>query len=92
MIATFANGTLSKPTSDRRDGVHSRVRSQFINDGEPVNRGYTIWRGTSPIHTCCDYRRRLELSFTDVESVSDWSSGLGRTGWWAQRTRIRRIS
>jgi salicylate hydroxylase len=50
MIATFANGrSVEADFLIGADGVHSRVRAQFINDGEPLNRGYTIWRGTSPI-------------------------------------------
>lgn len=27
------------------DGVHSVVRKHIINDGEPIFRGYNIWRG-----------------------------------------------
>ena len=84
MIATFANG--SSVESDfliGADGVHSRVRAQFINDGEPVNRGYTIWRGTSPITPAAIspgigmelYGRGKRFGIGPV--------GLGRTGWWA---------
>ena len=27
------------------DGIHSEVRKHIINDGEPIFRGYNIWRG-----------------------------------------------
>lgn len=27
------------------DGIHSAVRKHIINDGEPIFRGYSIWRG-----------------------------------------------
>ena len=27
------------------DGIHSEVRKHIINDGEPIFRGYSIWRG-----------------------------------------------
>ena len=31
------------------DGIHSQVRSQVLGDGEPVYRGYTVWRGISSV-------------------------------------------
>ena len=50
IVATFTNGhTVEADFLIGADGIHSRVRSQFINDGDPIRRGYTIWRGTSPI-------------------------------------------
>ena len=49
MIATFANGqSVEADFLIGADGIHSRVRAQFINDGDPIDRGYTIWRGISP--------------------------------------------
>ncbi|HKG60529.1 MAG TPA: FAD-dependent monooxygenase [Pyrinomonadaceae bacterium] len=84
MIATFANGnSVESDFLIGADGVHSRVRAQFINDGEPVNRGYTIWRGTSPITPAAIppgigmelYGRGKRFGIGPV--------GLGRTGWWA---------
>lgn len=29
------------------DGIHSKVRQYIINDGNPMDRGYTIWRGVT---------------------------------------------
>ncbi|HEX5601689.1 MAG TPA: FAD-dependent monooxygenase [Pyrinomonadaceae bacterium] len=84
MIATFANGnSVESDFLIGADGVHSRVRAQFINDGEPLNRGYTIWRGTSPITPAAIppgvgmelYGRGKRFGIGPV--------GLGRTGWWA---------
>ncbi|HEY4423425.1 MAG TPA: FAD-dependent monooxygenase [Pyrinomonadaceae bacterium] len=84
MIATFANGnSVESDFLIGADGVHSRVRAQFINDGEPVSRGYTIWRGTSPITPAAIppgvgmelYGRGKRFGIGPV--------GLGRTGWWA---------
>src|SRR6185437_7600407 len=50
MMASFTNGqTVEAGFLIGADGVHSRVRSQFINDGEPIKYGYTIWRNKSPI-------------------------------------------
>jgi len=84
MIATFANGrSVESEFLIGADGVHSRVRAQFINDGEPLNRGYTIWRGTSPVTPAAIpsgigmelYGRGKRFGIGPV--------GLGRTGWWA---------
>jgi 2-polyprenyl-6-methoxyphenol hydroxylase-like FAD-dependent oxidoreductase len=84
MIATFANGnSVEAEILIAADGIHSRVRSQFINDGDPVNRGYTIWRGTSPTTPLAIppgtgiefYGRGKRFGVGPV--------GLGRTGWWA---------
>lgn len=84
MIATFANGnSVESDFLIGADGVHSRVRAQFINDGEPLSRGYTIWRGTSPITPPAIppgigmelYGRGKRFGIGPV--------GLGRTGWWA---------
>ncbi|HEU5132702.1 MAG TPA: FAD-dependent monooxygenase, partial [Pyrinomonadaceae bacterium] len=84
MFATFLNGhSVEADFLIGADGVHSRVRAQFINDGEPLNRGYTIWRGTSPItpdeippFTGMElYGRGRRFGIGPV--------GLGRTGWWA---------
>lgn len=84
VIATFANGnSVESDFLIGADGVHSRVRAQFLNDGEPVSRGYTIWRGTSPITPAAIppgigmelYGRGKRFGIGPV--------GLGRTGWWA---------
>jgi 2-polyprenyl-6-methoxyphenol hydroxylase-like FAD-dependent oxidoreductase len=84
MIATFANGQFVEADFlIGADGIHSRVRAQFIDDGDPVFRGYTVWRGTSPItpHAIPPaagveiYGRGKRFGIGPV--------GLGRTGWWA---------
>ena len=84
MIATFANGkSVEADFLIGADGIHSDVRAQFINDGEPVYRGYTVWRGISPgmpnqIHSATAielYGRGKRFGIGPV--------GLGRVGWWA---------
>ncbi len=84
MIATFANGrSIEADFLIGADGIHSRMRSQFINDGEPIYRGYTIWRGTSETTPAAIppaigielYGRGKRFGIGPV--------GLGRTGWWA---------
>ncbi|HSE18526.1 MAG TPA: FAD-dependent monooxygenase [Pyrinomonadaceae bacterium] len=84
IVASFANGhTVEADFLIGADGIHSRVRSQLINDGDPIQRGYTIWRGTSPITPSAIppgvgielYGRGKRFGIGPV--------GLGRTGWWA---------
>lgn len=84
MIATFANGrSIEADFLIAADGIHSRVRAQFINDGEPIDRGYTVWRGISatvptgiPPATAIEfYGRGKRFGIGPV--------GLGRVGWWA---------
>jgi len=84
MISTFANGrSVESDFLIGADGVHSRVRAQFLNDGEPLNRGYTIWRGTSPITPAAiPPRIGMEL-YGRGKRFGIGPVGLGRTGWWA---------
>lgn len=84
MIATFANGnSIEADFLIGADGIHSDVRAQFINDGEPVDRGYTVWRGISP------HVPNQILPATAIELHGRGKRfgigpvGLGRLGWWA---------
>jgi len=84
MIAKFANGrSVEADFMIAADGVHSRVRAQFINDGDPINRGYTIWRGTSPVTpSAIPPATGIEL-YGRGKRFGVGPVGLGRTGWWA---------
>lgn len=84
MIATFANGgTIDADFLIGADGIHSRVRSQFINDGEPIDRGYTIWRGISAtIPNAIPPATAIELQGRG-KRFGIGPVGLGRVGWWA---------
>ena len=84
MIATFANGrSIEADFLIGADGIHSRVREQFLNDGAPVDRGYTLWRGISakapraiPPATAIEFQGR-------GKRFGIGPVGLGRVGWWA---------
>jgi len=84
MIANFANGHSTEADFlIGADGIHSRVREQFLNDGPPVDRGYVVWRGISPTSptgippaTAIEFHGRGKRF--GVGPV-----GLGRLGWWA---------
>jgi 2-polyprenyl-6-methoxyphenol hydroxylase-like FAD-dependent oxidoreductase len=84
MMATFANGdSVEADFLIGADGIHSRVRSQLINDGDPIRRGYTIWRGTSPISPpAIPPATGIEL-YGHGKRFGIGPVGLGRTGWWA---------
>ncbi|HKY29939.1 MAG TPA: FAD-dependent monooxygenase [Pyrinomonadaceae bacterium] len=65
------------------DGLHSAVRAQAFNDGEPAGCGYIAWRGVS------DFRPLSLTPGTAIEihglgkRFGIGPVGLGRVGWWA---------
>ena len=84
LIANFANGhSIEADFLIGADGIHSRVRAQFINDGEPVHRGYNVWRGISPaVPTAIPAATAIEIHGRG-KRFGIGPVGLGRVGWWA---------
>lgn len=84
IIASFADGdSIEADFLIAADGIHSRVRAQFINDGDPIERGYTIWRGISPMTlSAVPPGTALEL-YGRGKRFGIGPIGLERTGWWA---------
>jgi 2-polyprenyl-6-methoxyphenol hydroxylase-like FAD-dependent oxidoreductase len=65
------------------DGLHSRVRAQLLEDGEPVYRGYTVWRGVARLeHEALAAGTASEI-YGEGQRFGVGPVGLGRTGWWA---------
>ncbi|HZT57700.1 MAG TPA: FAD-dependent monooxygenase [Pyrinomonadaceae bacterium] len=65
------------------DGIHSRARTQLLGDGEPVYRGYTVWRGIAKIeHESLLPETAMEF-YGSGQRFGVGPVGLGRTGWWA---------
>lgn len=84
IIASFANShSIEADFLIGADGVHSDVRAQLLNDGEPIHRGYTVWRGISP--ACppgIPPATAIELHGRG-KRFGIGPVGLGRVGWWA---------
>lgn len=67
------------------DGLHSRARAEALNDGQPIYRGYTVWRGIADFTpTELEPATALEI-FERGQRFGIGPVGLGRTGWWATR-------
>jgi 2-polyprenyl-6-methoxyphenol hydroxylase-like FAD-dependent oxidoreductase len=84
LVATFANGRSTEADFlIGADGIHSRVRAQLINDGDPIFRGYTVWRGISPtVPTSVPPATAIEIHGVG-KRFGIGPVGLGRVGWWA---------
>ena len=84
MIATFANGhEIEADSLIGADGIHSHVRAKLINDGEPIYRGYTVWRGISPVApSAIATAAAIEIQGRG-KRFGIGPVGLGRIGWWA---------
>lgn len=84
VFATFTNGqTVAADFLIGADGIHSDVRTQFLGDGQPIYRGYTVWRGISrltldsiPPATAIEVHGR-------GQRFGIGPVGAGRIGWWA---------
>lgn len=77
----FTNGTCK--TVDAvvgADGLHSFVRQHIIGDGDPVFRGYSIWRGVCQINLHAGY---CSESYGIGKRVGIVPIKDGTFGWWA---------
>lgn len=77
----FANGV--RKTVDAvvgADGLHSKVRKHIINDGNPVFRGYSIWRGVCRVDLVAGYGSE---TYGNGKRVGIVPIKDGQFGWWA---------
>lgn len=65
------------------DGLHSRVRAQLLGDGEPLYRGYTVWRGVARLEHAALQTGSASEIYGAGQRFGVGPVGLGRTGWWA---------
>tara|TARA_Y100001934_G_scaffold256285_1_gene324134 strand:+ start:131 stop:1381 length:1251 start_codon:yes stop_codon:yes gene_type:complete len=78
---TFENGESSVfDAVIGADGIHSVVRKDIINDGAPIYRGYSIWRGV--VKTTFDTGYASE-TFGKGQRVGIVPIKDGTYGWWA---------
>lgn len=74
-------GTAEGPFLVGADGLRSAVRAQLLRDGEPVYRGYPVWRGVAPAGAVeadtLTETLGCGLRFGTVPV------GSGRVAWWA---------
>jgi 2-polyprenyl-6-methoxyphenol hydroxylase-like FAD-dependent oxidoreductase len=84
VVAHFANGqSITADILIGADGIHSHVRSHLLNDPEPIYRGYTVWRGVSPINfNSIQPRTAIELHGRG-QRFGIGPVGAGKIGWWA---------
>ena len=84
VVAHFANGqSLTADILIGADGIHSHVCSQVLNATEPIYRGYTVWRGVSPVSfTSIPTRTAIELH-GQGQRFGIGPVGGGKIGWWA---------
>ena len=84
VVATFADGqSIEADFLIGADGIHSHVRAQLLNDKDPIDRGYTVWRGISPnIPDAIPTATAIELHGRG-RRFGIGPVGQGRVGWWA---------
>jgi 2-polyprenyl-6-methoxyphenol hydroxylase-like FAD-dependent oxidoreductase len=74
------------------DGLHSHVRAQLLNDGPPIDRGYSSWRGVAT-HTPSSLAPETAYEIHGRgQRFGIGPLGQGRVGWWATANTARGAS
>jgi 2-polyprenyl-6-methoxyphenol hydroxylase-like FAD-dependent oxidoreductase len=70
------------------DGLHSHMRSQVVDDGPPIYRGYYVWRGISPlVPNELEPETAVEIHGRGIR-FGIGPVGLDRIGWWASANKV----
>jgi 2-polyprenyl-6-methoxyphenol hydroxylase-like FAD-dependent oxidoreductase len=65
------------------DGLHSRVRTQLLDDGPPSPRGYASWRGIADSGPAATVPGTAVEIYGRGKRFGIGPVGQGRIGWWA---------
>jgi 2-polyprenyl-6-methoxyphenol hydroxylase-like FAD-dependent oxidoreductase len=71
------------------DGLRSTVRRLLLDDGEPVYRGYPVWRGVAEGAAGLDGADRLTETMGAGRRFGTVPIGGGRVAWWAAANEPR---
>lgn len=84
VTANFSNGhSVDSDLLIGADGIHSKVRTELLDDLPPVYRGYMVWRGIShSIPSAIPPGTAIEIHGTG-KRFGVGPVGPGRVGWWA---------
>jgi 2-polyprenyl-6-methoxyphenol hydroxylase-like FAD-dependent oxidoreductase len=69
------------------DGLHSTIRRALLDDGEPLYRGYTVWRGVAPAGAVA--WDALTETIGRGARFGTIPIGGGRVAWWAAANEAR---
>lgn len=93
LVAHFTNGAATEcDVLIGADGLHSHARTQLLNDGPPVDRGYLAWRGVAP------YAPKSLAPGSAIEIHGRGQRfgigplGFGKVGWWCSINTAREPS
>jgi 2-polyprenyl-6-methoxyphenol hydroxylase-like FAD-dependent oxidoreductase len=90
MVAHFTNQpSIECDVLVAADGLHSRARTQLLNDGPPIDRGYVAWRGVAPYAP----KSLPPASAIEIHGKGQRFGigplGSGKVGWWCSINTAR---
>jgi 2-polyprenyl-6-methoxyphenol hydroxylase-like FAD-dependent oxidoreductase len=84
MVLSFANGnSIETDVLVGADGIHSRVRTKFLNHAPPNYRGYMVWRGIAQNAPASLPKETAIELHGKGKRFGIGPVGIGRIGWWA---------
>lgn len=84
VVANFANGnSFEADYLIAADGIHSRVRTELLDEIPPKYRGYTVWRGIASINPASIPRGTAIELHGRGKRFGLGPVGSGKLGWWA---------
>ena len=88
IVAHFSNGSsFESDVLIAADGLHSRARAQLLDDGPPVDHGYTAWRGVVPYTPASLPPATAIEIYGHGRRFGIGPLGSGKVGWWASANK-----